>query len=194
MLAVTSNVVGLGLVTGSPESIVRFERLLEQYSGLLRSSIAQQCPRDLGLQIGDIEQEARLRLWRALEREKELTDPASYIYRIAVSATIDAVRRVLARREDSMDEHEMPETAAVAAESESPQAAAERRELMERIAKAVASLPSNRRRVVELHLQGLTLADMSVLLGWSEAKVRNLVYRGLADLREALRREGIEYP
>ena len=183
------------------ESHARFERLLETYSGLLRSLILQHCPRNLGIQISDIEQEARLRLWRALVREKELASPASYIYRVAVSATIDAVRRVNARREDqlrtedSIEEDEMPSrTEPATVEIESPHTAAERRELMEKIAQAVASLPENRRRVVELHLQGLTLDDIAALLEWSEPKVRNLVYRGLDDLREALRREGIEYP
>jgi len=30
-------------------------------------------------------------------------------------------------------------------------------------------------------------------LGWSEPKARNLLYRGLSDLRAQLRAEGIEY-
>src|SRR5207248_11529829 len=71
----------------------RFERLIERYAALLRSVVAQHCPRGVGVEVADIEQEARVRLWRALEREKDLTDPASYIYRIAVTAAIDAVRR-----------------------------------------------------------------------------------------------------
>lgn len=174
----------------------RFEQLLERYSLLLRSLIARHCPRNLGIQHADIEQEARVRLWRALEREKNLTDPASYIYRIAVSTTIDAVRRVVARREEQIptamdDEKPAPQFAADPAHA--PDAIAERREIMTKIAAAVSALPENRRRAVELHLQGLTLTEISELLGWSEAKARNLVYRGVADLRGALQREGIEY-
>ena len=42
-------------------------------------------------------------------------------------------------------------------------------------------------------LRHLTLVEIAELLAWSEAKVRNLVYRGLDDLRDALRREGIDY-
>lgn len=30
-------------------------------------------------------------------------------------------------------------------------------------------------------------------MGWTEPKARNLIYRGLEDLRETLRAEGIEY-
>ena len=185
---------------GEMGSEVRLELLLERYAVLLRSLIARHCPRNLGIQINDIEQEARLRLWRALDREKELEDPASYIYRIAVTTTIDAVRRVIARREDQLrmgdgDDEEpiIAHSMATADATQSPDAVTERRELMARIAAAVTSLPENRRRAVELHLQGMTLAEIAELLGWSEPKARNLVYRGLDDLRNALRREGVDY-
>jgi DNA-directed RNA polymerase specialized sigma24 family protein len=58
---------------------------------------------------------------------------------------------------------------------------------------ALAQLPENRRRAVGLHLQGLTTAEIGALLGWSEPKARNLVHRGLKDLRQSLRASGIEY-
>ena len=172
---------------------------MERYAALLRSLVTQHCPRGLGVEPDDIEQEARFRLWRAIEREKELTDPASYIYRIAVTTAIDAVRRVAARREDQLrgetfEDGETENKVTIAADpAQAPDAQASRRELMDRIAAADRSLPENRRRAVELHLQGLTLVEIAELLAWSEAKVRNLVYRGLDDLRDAHRREGIDY-
>lgn len=181
--------------SGSDDVHDAFERLLERYGALLHSLISRNCPRDLGLQVSDIEQDARVRLWRVLEREKELRDPASYIYRVAASATIDAVRRVTSRREDQLPVEDSDEAhASFAADPvHSPDAMTERKEVMEKIAAAVASLPERRRRAVELHLQGLTLHEIGELLGWTEAKARNLVYRGLAELRDALRREGIDY-
>ena len=179
------------------EASARLERLLERYAALLRDQIAQHCPRHLGIQIGDIEQEARLRLWKALQREKELHDPASYIYRIAVTTTIDAVRRVLARREEQLhvdEENGEPIVDFVADPVQAPDAVTERRQLMSAIAAALGSLAESRRQAVELHLQGLTVSEIAELLRWSEARSRNLVYRGMQDLREALRREGIDYP
>ena len=68
----------------------------------------------------------------------------------------------------------------------------DRQELMSIMARALATLAQDRRRAVELHLQGLTVPEISDLLAWSEARTRNLVYRGLDDLRQALRREGID--
>lgn len=198
--AVATNPSGLRLappLRAADESTAHLERLLERYSALLRQQIRQHCPRDLGIQVSDIEQEARVRLWKVLQRETELNDPASYIYRIAVSATIDAVRRVLARREEQLhveSEDEPSSIDFVADPVHGPDAVTERRELMSAVAAALASLAEKRRRAVELYLQGLSVAEIASLLRWSEPKARNLVYRGLEDLRAALRREGIEYP
>ena len=51
-------------------------------------------------------------------------------------------------------------------------------------------------RVVALlraHPDGMTTQEIADILGWSEPKARNLVYRGLGELRKHLRDEGIEY-
>jgi RNA polymerase sigma-70 factor (ECF subfamily) len=42
-----------------------------------------------------------------------------------------------------------------------------------------------------MHLAGYERHEIAELLGWSEAKTRNLLYRGLADLREVLDSWGI---
>src|SRR5262245_10316725 len=82
-----------------PDPDARFSAVVEEYGRLLRLAIVRTCPRDMGLQFDDIEQEARIRLWKALQGERPIRDLASYIYRVAASATIDAMRRVKARRE-----------------------------------------------------------------------------------------------
>jgi DNA-directed RNA polymerase specialized sigma24 family protein len=87
----------------SPQADVRFTALLDQYGRVLRQAVARFCPKDIGLQVSEIEQEVRIRLWRALQTEKEIREPASYLYRIAATATIDAVRRIKVRRESSLD-------------------------------------------------------------------------------------------
>lgn len=192
---------GTAIPNRDPQAVARLEDLLRRYGFLLRSVISRHCPKDLGIHTGDIEQEARVRLWRALEREKELPDPASYIHRIAVTTTIDAIRRVLARREEQFREPGDDESEATVLKMQlvddagnRPDVRMDRQELMAIMAKALATLAADRRRAVELHLQGLTLSEIADLLSWSESRARNLVYRGLDDLRQALRREGVEYP
>jgi len=75
----------------------------------------------------------------------------------------------------------------------SPYAVAERREWVRKIDRAMTRLAENRRRAVGLHLRGRTTQEIAGMLGWSEPKARNLVHRGLRDLRGHLRSEGIDY-
>jgi RNA polymerase sigma factor (sigma-70 family) len=175
----------------------RLQELLDSYGALLRSTVRKLCPTTLGVSAEEIEQEARIRLWNALRRERNITDPASYLYRIAATAAIDAVRRVRARREVSIEEADTAiEPAApkppVVSRERSPEALAADQQVAAGVAAALAGLPDARRRAVGLHLRGFTSAEIAALLGWTEPKARNLVYRGLTDLRAALRDAGID--
>jgi DNA-directed RNA polymerase specialized sigma24 family protein len=44
---------------------------------------------------------------------------------------------------------------------------------------------------VRAHLQGLSVAEIMALYGWSYQKARNLIARRMADLRGALREKGV---
>lgn len=185
--------------TPTAEGKVGFREIIDQYGAFLRNTIARLCPKDLGLQFSDIEQEARLRLWRALESEREIVNPGSYIYRIAVSVTINAIHEIKSRREEQLEGSEEDAEAQgdlrlpVIERDASPESLAERKEIIERVARALARLPENRRVAVGLYLKGMTTEEIGSLMDWSEPKARNLAYRGLKDLRGQLRAEGIEY-
>jgi RNA polymerase sigma-70 factor (ECF subfamily) len=179
-----------------------FNAILEKYGAFLRQTIARICPKDLGIEFDDIEQEARLRLWRAIEAEREISFHGSYIYKIVVSVTINAIRRAKARREEQLlmagdveeeDASEVRLITLTAGAENSPEARAEREELLGKVEEAMARLPESRRLAVGLHLKGMTTDEIADLMGWSEPKARNLVYRGLKDLRDELRDAGIEY-
>jgi RNA polymerase sigma-70 factor, ECF subfamily len=182
--------------TSAPGSLAeaedRWQTLLDQYGRLLRQAISRFRPQRLGVQTDDIEQEARLRLWKALRAERNITDPASYLYRVAATAAIDAVRRVKARREDPLPDPGEG-TAEPASADPSADRLAGRRQLLGRVQESLQALPEPRRRAVALYLQGFGSGEIGRLLGWSEAKARNLLYRGLKDLRDALQARGIEY-
>ena len=64
----------------------RLEALLREHGAWLRRTVEQTCPRDLAIQPEEVEQEVRLRLWRALGRESELRHPASYLRRVVTTA------------------------------------------------------------------------------------------------------------
>jgi RNA polymerase sigma factor (sigma-70 family) len=169
----------------------RFLCLIDQYGDFLRRTIVGLCPRAVPLSVDDIEQEARVRLRRALRADREISYPGSYIYKVAVSATIRAIRRASARAEEPLpEEHSAGDRTVLQAlhsdPGSSPEALAERGAPRRTLRDAVGRLSENRRLAVGLHLQGMTTVEIGDLMGWTEPKARNLVHRGLKDLRREL--------
>ena len=144
-----------------------------------------------GSDVDDLVQEVRLRLWKALESgEKILSAPASYIHRTAVSGALDVLRRRRARRETPA-RLSRPSGLARLGESPSADRMMEELELQEHVGTALEMLIPARRSVVKMYLAGYAREEIADLLGWTEPKTRNLLYRGLADLREKLTEMGI---
>ncbi len=138
----------------------------------------------------DLVQEVRVRLWRALEVERIAALPASYLYRTATSAALDLIRRRRTTREDSLDDVD-PSEPRLAATAADPGQRAELSDLALRIERAIETIPESRRPVVRMYLAGYGSAEIGELMGWTEAKARNLLYRGLADLRQRLEDAGV---
>jgi RNA polymerase sigma-70 factor (ECF subfamily) len=115
---------------------------------------------------------------------------ASYIYRAAISASIDIIRRRRARRFEgaSLDDAVAELAPDVRRRAD---AALDEGEIADAVHRAIALLAESRRAVVRMHLAGYERHEIADLLGWSEAKTRNLLYRGLADLRQVLESWGI---
>jgi RNA polymerase sigma factor (sigma-70 family) len=138
----------------------------------------------------DLVQEVRVRLWRAVEVERITTLPASYLYRTATSAALDLIRRRRTMREDSLDDVD-PSGLRFVAPAADPEQRAELSELALHIERAIGMIPESRRPVVRMYLAGYGSAEIGELMGWTEAKARNLLYRGLADLRQRLEAAGV---
>ena len=64
-------------------------------------------------------------------------------------------------------------------------------ELGRTVDRAMEDLHVTRRAVVRMYLAGYEREEIAALMGWSEAKTRNLLYRGLSDLRVRLAALGI---
>ena len=77
------------------------------------------------------------------------------------------------------------------ADQTSPSERAVRGEELVRLAHAIAELPQEQRRVVELHyLKGLAVADVAEQIGRTRPAAVGLLFRGLKRLRELLREPG----
>ncbi|MBC7844837.1 MAG: hypothetical protein H7099_21220 [Gemmatimonadaceae bacterium] len=142
--------------------------------------------RRYGVDAGDVDlvlQETRVRLWRLAERGSTLAEigPA-LIYRLAAGAAIDLLRRRDARREE-------PEDASIPVPSNET-SPLDRIALHDALTHCVGALLTARRAVVGMYLHGAPREEIASLMCWSEAKTRNLLYRGLDDLRQCLRSSG----
>ncbi len=179
--------------TGPVEA--RLQSILREYEHLLRHTVDRFCPQHLKSQRDDIEQEARIRLWKALKSGREISHITSYVYRVAATATIDAVRKAKSRREElteSTDDESSPTASSHNSAAPSPERTAQLREAVACVQQQLATLKPERGRAVGLYLQGMNSHEIAALLGWTEPRARNLLYRGLKDLRSKLSDSGIE--
>lgn len=168
---------------GAPDELAA---QIAKYADLIRAAVARVAGRtdpDLG---DEIVQRVTIALWKRGDRgEQTIENPASYLYRCAVRETIRELRRVVA--DDPTPLAEVP-----AAGSADPEAALRARDIALATEAAIVAMHPERALAVRAHLFGLTVEEIMAAHGWSYHKARNLIARGTADLRAALRDKG--YP
>jgi RNA polymerase sigma factor (sigma-70 family) len=167
-----------------PRRAGAFEELVQRYGRLIKSVVARVARRHRGL-TDDIEQRVATALWRRIDADATIEHPATYIYRCAVREAVRAVQREEARATELLDD-ELPGAAPA------PDQALAGRELAERVARCAAGLGDERRRAVTAHLAGFTVEEIMAMHGWPYQKARNLIARGMSDLRARLRAEGVD--
>ena len=165
----------------------RFHALFEQYESRLRAFLRSRCPPGSGVDADDVLQDLWIKLWNLLEREKELRNPASYLMRAAVSTLIDAQRRAAVRQPEGGFSGHDPE---LFADESTPEQQTALMLDYDRLEHALDQLVDDRARVVRLYLQGFGTQELARLLRWSEPRCRNLLYRGLADLKARMKEQG----
>jgi RNA polymerase sigma factor (sigma-70 family) len=130
-------------------------------------------------------QEFRIRLWKSSSSPEKLRAvSASFLYKAARWAALDLLRE---RRRSHQDSEMTMNQAARVPTPDRADGGVERARLGAALQEAVEALAPDRRTVVALWLAGYHRTELPALLGWSEARVRNLLYRGLEDLRTRLR-------
>jgi len=93
-------------MTLDPALRARLHQLLADYGAKVRALIEGHGLGQYGIDPADIEQEVRIRLWRALERDRSAAFHTSYIQRVVLSTVIDAVRAARARPTEPFAESE----------------------------------------------------------------------------------------
>ena len=158
----------------------------------LGRAVSRLCPRWLSIQRDDLVQAAVMRVMQIAgaraQGEGNPTLAASYLYKVAHSALVDEIRRVRRRGEVDLEE---PAVSAIAVTQHDPERLSSSREIGRGIQDCLSCMSRDRRLAVTLYLQGHTVAEPARVLDWSAKRTENLVYGGLADLRECLMRKGM---
>lgn len=162
----------------------KLKALVDGYAHVVQAAVA----RVVGGRSGDLDKEVLQRvseaLWKRLQSatEQEIEHPAAYIHRCAIREAL-----AIMRREHPTVELE-PNT--LIAESPTPEDAARAGQLATEVERALSTMVAERATAVRAHLVGFTVDEIMAMHSWSYQKARNLIARGLADLRGILRHRG----
>lgn len=162
----------------------------EELRGELVRAVRSLCPKWLSSRAEDLVQVALVKILELRRRNEQGRDLSSfYLKRVAYSAMVDEIRRLERRRESSLEADD-GEPLPLPSSSPGPARRQEGRELGEGIRGCLEGLLRPRRLAVTLYLQDVSVVDAAGLLGWDLKQTRNLVYRGLGDLRRCLQEKG----
>jgi RNA polymerase sigma factor (sigma-70 family) len=169
----------------------RLDLLLRRFAARVRAQIESNRLIQHGIDPDDVEQEVRIRLWRALERDPNADFPASYIQKVVVTVMVDAVRRAQVRPAEALPDAEQGQ-AELTDPGVAPDRAATEAQQMACLGDCLAALTPRRRRPLQLYLQGYALQEVADLSGLTLDAARKLVYRGLDELKQRLGALGMD--
>jgi RNA polymerase sigma factor (sigma-70 family) len=170
----------------NPGDLVLTEKLITEVAACVRSVLARKFPSMPLPQRQDVEQEVLLKLCRMAENGKTIVHLRSYLWKVVATTALD----ILEPEQGTLSLEEFLEKAGSKALPEA-MLTASREEALEgrrHLESLLAGLPERRRIVVKLHLAGWDIERSAAWLGWTQAKTRHLLYRGLATLKEMSRR------
>lgn len=166
-----------------------FDVLVARWEDRIRGA----CYRFLGSEeeARDVAQEAFLKAYRAIGGFKREARFSSWLYQIATNLCRDRLRRRRTRATVSLEE--MEETGGTIAET---RPRADERLLQDDLARvvrrAIEALAEEQREVLILkEYEGLTFLEIAQALDVPVSTVKTRLYRGLAQLRLRLEREGV---
>jgi RNA polymerase sigma-70 factor (ECF subfamily) len=187
-LAISTDNLNRPLAADSTDLSRELEALVNRFEAFIRRTASHRGL--IGADVDDVVQDLRIRIWKAAAAPGGIRSAnAHYIYRTAVSATLDIIR--LKRSRDAR---------AVSLELVAPVALGapgdvddrlEAADLAQAVGQSLARLQPSRRVAVRMYLTGYDRFEIADITGWTEGKTRNLLYRGLEDLRSILAAQGI---
>jgi len=138
-----------------------------------------------GLDPEDVIQDIKIRIWKLICKERVIKNHRQYIRKIIYSSIIDQFRKH--RREEDYYRLEAHRHVSEM-ESSYNKEGFRKMAMVESVGKAVERLIETRRQVVKLYLLNLNIREIADYLRMSQDKTRNLLYRGLSDLRKLIKK------
>jgi RNA polymerase sigma factor (sigma-70 family) len=161
--------------------------LTDEDRRLVQRHIDALCPVWLRSEREDLAQVAILKLLRS---DTEIRHRSALFRQVAYSVVVDEIRYRKRRNVVGMSPS-LPERI-VNSKAIDPETRAMGTELGLKLVACLEGLAPERRRVVTLYLQSHRVPEIAEILGMDRKRVSNLVYRGMADLRAALRAAGVD--
>jgi len=161
--------------------------LVEKCEGLILSFIGKYGLSRHPIEADDILQEAKIRLWKALENGNDIRHLAAYIKKIVDSVVLDELKKI--RRDESYLRSEgIREFVETHLDRESPIVPRSGRE--EKILAAIMTLKRSRRIALDMTISGFSIQEIADINRWTKKKTYALYERGLKDLRNIVCAEG----
>ncbi|WP_162197958.1 RNA polymerase sigma factor [Pseudoalteromonas rubra] len=127
----------------------------------------------------ELSQDMAFALWRALNKFDGQCKLNTYVYRVIHNVAVDHIRKHSKQNEDELaDEH--------AHSPDSPESNMQKQQQQQRLERAIHQLPLSLRQVMMLKLEGIDTAEISDVLGISEANVGIRLHRAKTQLTEQL--------
>ena len=142
----------------------------------------------------DIAQDSLIKAWRSLSTFRGECSFSTWLFRVTVNTARDVIRTnarrpvvSLTRSEDDDEEPEIWDVP-VTSGDEIPEEAAERRETIEAVRRAVESLPDDQRQAIVLRdIHGLPYDEISRILGAEVGTIKSRINRGWTNLKKILK-------
>ncbi len=143
----------------------QFRQLLDQHTGLIIKVVRSFAENKDDAE--DLFQEIVLQVWLALPSYREEAKPTTWMYRVALNTAL-VWKRKEKRRVRGEEAIAIPELISDGMTAEEKR---QNNQIIERLYKAIRELPTTKRALIVLYLDGFTYREISEVVGLSESNV-----------------------
>lgn len=176
----------------------QLKNVVDRFSSLIRSVITKNLLKKDDVDLFDIEQEVKIKIWTVLKKGKKVKNFPSYIRRIAYTVTVDELRK-MRKQNPTLEFTNLKNLYSYSnlnfthKNSDSPELLLEDMELRSSLAALINSLAENRKQVLRLYSAGMSVEEICEFFNWDKTKVRHLLYRGIDDLKERIKSKNAKF-